>query len=127
MRAWLLNAPEEGVLASTLLRHAYALGYNRDDCRNARRDLGIVISRERDPQSGRTLRWRWCLPVAPTEPEQPPKGDPMPEPRTRMDDDFILVNGRETHPLGDAEYQRLKLGGQAKAISRADRVWLGRR
>ena len=135
MRDWLLNAPDEGVPADTLLRQAYALGYTRDDCRNACRDLSVEKIRERDPATGRTVCWRWRMPLAPIDPTlHPPAVIPAdePEPITQRatwgkdtlppganPDDYLYIEDGTghrhlTHALGDEELARLRAGGTPK-------------
>ncbi len=54
-----------------LLQKALAVGLNRDYLKNAKRALGIVAIRDRDPKTARTIRWRWSLPMH-TPPPRPP-------------------------------------------------------
>ena len=49
------------VPAVVLLQKALALGLNRDSLKVAKKSLSIVALCDRDPQTGRTLRWRWSL------------------------------------------------------------------
>ena len=51
------------VPAVVLLQKALALGLNRDSLKVAKKSLSIVALCDRDPQTGRTLRWRWSLPM----------------------------------------------------------------
>jgi len=51
------------VPVTVLLEKAIALGLNREYLKNAKRALGIVALRDREPKTARTLRWRWSLPT----------------------------------------------------------------
>ena len=59
--------------ASDLLRQACDVGLNRDDLKNAKCALGIVTLRERDHQTGRTIRWRWSMPTVAPMPTSAPR------------------------------------------------------
>lgn len=61
------------VPAAVLLRKALALGLNRDFLRVAKKSLGIVTIRDRDPQTGRTIRWRWSMPTVAPMPTPTPR------------------------------------------------------
>lgn len=62
--AWLPTELQHGsVPVTVLLEHAIAAGLNRGHLKNAKRALGIVTIRERNPKTARTIRWRWSLPT----------------------------------------------------------------
>jgi hypothetical protein len=58
------------VPVAVLLQKALTLGLNRDYLKNAKRALGVVAIRDRDPQTARTIRWRWSMPTP--KPSLPP-------------------------------------------------------
>lgn len=104
---------------------AHARGLNRDDLRNAARDLGIVTTCERDPRTGRQIRWIWTLPKPVSTNSLPALPNSAPPTELREEDGFytywdpLTGESRHTHVLGDewfAAYQQ----GRVRPPRRAD-------
>jgi hypothetical protein len=86
--------------ASDVVQQARRVGLNRDDLKNAKRVLRVVALRDRDPQTGRTVRWRWSLPT-----HVPPA--PAPRPRRLVPHRWGLYSyhteGRYYYKQGEGE------------------------